>query len=250
MQGTVDLDPAAMDPGAIAAFAPPPPAPKVSKIQPWSSQSSQTGLPTKLDTFLGTSLPSDPAPAPEMAAAPQSGNAVPPEAIAPTKVAPLPPTQFASAAADPDTSWQNDPEVQASSNALQAAAIEFRSLITSLLGGEIDEAPSETGQGGRSAQEAPAHRQPQSPLSPQTIDASQLTQEASFSHNPAKPRLSMPKEVFQQAANVIQSSAEAAQPNTQTHTGTAPAPRVYPFRPLKKIDSVAAVDLPTFPRPT
>ncbi|MEO1210926.1 MAG: hypothetical protein AAFX78_15485 [Cyanobacteria bacterium J06638_20] len=249
--GTTELNPGATtDAGAIAAFAAPPPAPRVPQIQPWSAPNAQRGLPTKLDTFLGTSLPADltpptDLPAPSAAGAPVASttsiNAVP------SNAAPLPPSHLAAADSSADTAWQNDPEVQASSNALQAAALEFRSLITNLLGGEAD--ASSTAADPNPTRQAPSSDQPTHPATAQTVSASQLAQESALPSVPSKPRLSMPKEIFQQAANAVQTATESDAPDLQTHTGTTPAPRVYPFRPLKKIDSVAAVDLPTFPHP-
>lgn len=248
--GTTELDPGATDAGAIAPFAAPPPAPRVPQIQPWSAPNAQRGLPTKLDTFLGTSLPADLTPPPELPTPPATGTpgtSIASTHTAPSNAAPSLPPHLATADPSADAAWQNDPEVQASSNALQAAAMEFRSLITNLLGGEAD--ASSTSADTDPTRQSPSSDQPNHPSTAQTVSASQLAQESALPPVPPKPRLSMPKEIFQQAANAVQSATESGSPDLQTHTGTTPAPRVYPFRPLKKIDSVAAVDLPTFPHP-
>lgn len=250
-QGTAELKSTATDNGAIAAFTAPPPAPRVPKIQPWSAPHTQRGLPTKLDTFMGTSLPAELTP-PEQPTPPHEGSQI--GAMPPANAAPLPPAHLASTNLSADASWQNDPDVRESSNALQAAAMEFRSLITNLLGSEADAAATEAG--AEQPWQAPtASTQPQpndsqtaqTAQTAQTIDAAQLAQESPLPA--AKPRLSMPQEIFQQAANAVKAAAEGEPSDSQTPTGPAPAPRVYPFRPLKKIDSVAAVDLPTFPHP-
>jgi exonuclease VII large subunit len=240
--GTPELDPASVpDQGAIAAFAAPPPAPKVSQIQPWSAQTVPSGLPAKLDHLLGASLPSESTASEHTPAA-----AAAPAPITPFNAAPPPPSHLAPAESAQEN-WQHDPDVQASSNALQAAAMEFRALITNLLSSDADTpAAAATSPSSETPPPVPSEV---ATAQPATINADQLTPATPPPATPAKPRLSMPKEIFQQAANMAQ-AAETAQSDSQTHTGSAPAPRVYPFRPLKKIESVAAVDLPTFPHTT
>jgi len=222
----------------VNPLPPPPLSPKIRQIQPWSS-AADASLPLKLDSLRGRAsvnpnhtAASSPMPTPE-----------PP--LASLDAAPPPPPPAVEPA-------QPDPELQASSNALQAAAAELKSVLANLLQqNEGAEQPRESDVWKDLARMAEVS-------SEDVVRASQTEADEVFANPlpvespPSKPSISMPSEVFQQRGQSQGGIPSFTPPDaeSQARTGNSPAPVVYPFRPLKKIDSLAAVDLPTFPRPT
>jgi len=247
--------------------------PKVRQIQPWSAQASATGLPTKLDGLLGQAL------APDAAEAELAGGHMMEGAIAPHAFdgfdQPIPPdgTPRPLAATERPTA-DVDPELQASSNALQAAAAELQSLLGNLfnpqaegntIGSEVpvagtsiwqnlarlvdispaDSMAEEEAQASQ-AQDPTAGVAPAPPVAPASTVRPTLSMPLDFFRQkgtlPPQPAASSPVAPFQPGNPVPPPTAQAAQPVNGT-----PSPIVYPLRPQKKIDSLAAVDLPSFP---
>ncbi|MBD1909485.1 MULTISPECIES: hypothetical protein [unclassified Leptolyngbya] len=223
-------------PGVIPA---PPLSPKVRQIQPWSS-GDNASLPSKLDVLRGQPLP-----------LPNQPNAAQSAAIAPAPEpytplidgSPIPPLQLPI-----ESTGHADPELQASSGALQAAAEELKSVLTNLL--RQDPVADPTAE--EDVWQDLARLVEVSPedvvRASQAEDVGQFVPPPRVKDPTPKPQLSMPSEVFQQK-NAATRSQPIPPVSPQNPNGTSPAPIVYPFRPLKKIDSLASVDLPSFPRP-
>lgn len=221
-------------PGAMPA---PPLSPKVRQIQPWSSGDNAT-LPSKLDVLRGQPLPLTNQQAVQ-AIAPT------PEPITPTNDGTaLPPTPLVV-----ETNQSDDPELQASSNAIQAAAAELKSVLTNLLRQE----PAAESSAEADVWQDLARLVEVSPedvaRASQAEEVGQFVPPPLLQNSASKPQLSMPSEVFKQK-NAATGSQPIPPVVPQSDSNSAsPAPIVYPFRPLKKIDSLASVDLPSFPRP-
>ena len=246
--------------------------PKVRQIQPWSAQSAATGLPTKLDGLLGQALPAD-------AAEPVPGHieagAIAPHAfdgfdqpILPDGTPPLPRPLTATA----HPAVEPDPELQASSNALQAAAAELQSLLGNFFNPQAEENATDSAAPvtGTSVWQNLARLVDIAPTD-SIEDAGQPSQapdpHAGIAPAPAtpastaRPPLSMPLDFFRQKGTLPPQTATSStvapfQPGNSVPSPTtqaaqpvngAPSPIVYPLRPQKKIDSLAAVDLPSFP---
>lgn len=259
----------AIDPTTIQPSQPQPVAPtllpKVQHIQPWSSQSTAAGLPTKLDGLLGQSLtPDSSAPAPAAPAETSTLDSTPPPPphlmASPDSAATTHQPPEGSAATDTPPP---DPELQATSDALKAASADLNAAIHDAL--KITTASS--GHSPTSAAELKALQDLARMANVSVEDVLQVNQVASSSApdtpepmaSSQRPTLSMPLELFQQTGTQPATGNNSAEPGIQPlnvptpnspdpqPNRATPAPRVYPFRPLKKIDSIAAVDLPKFP---
>jgi len=222
----------------LAAMPAAPLTPKVRQIQPWAS-GPEGNLPPKLDVLRGQPLPT---PSPSIPKATVNGEpAVPAVNVPPVPTSQPTPLNEGEPALDPD--------LQTSSNALQAAAAELKSVLANLL---QPKAEAET------AGEADVWRDlaKLADVSPDDVARASQTEEVNQFLAPPlpgetavpKPHLSMPSEVFQAKASP-QGIPNFVPGETGTQgDGTPPSPVVYPFRPLKKLESLAAIDLPSFPR--
>lgn len=262
-------------------------SPKVPQIQPWSSASGPAGVPIKLDALVGrsgdarvesagsaplaneldesvVSTSDDPSSDASLEAVGDAERSVTPGGIMPT----ADPEQ-----SSPLVSAEMQGELASSAEALQAAASELQSVLESLL--SDPPASDEAG----AAEMALWHDlaklvdvstdevvQAQAATDFSEFEASVPTPPEAASHSAIAPSLATPAPSasssaesrpgvtmpFEAAASHTApdpaSSTPASKPIAPFVAGTSPAPVVYPLRPAKKLESLAAVDLPNFPR--
>ncbi|MGG6294393.1 hypothetical protein ACQ4M4_08220 [Leptolyngbya sp. AN02str] len=215
-------------------------SPKLQTIQPWSTQAGGSQVPSKLDALVNQPAAEEISPTPPVPSKSQ-------EAIAPVGYDAMAYDAYDVAGEEEDVA-----------EAVQSAAAELKSVLDSLLqdppGAEksgttrenlwqdlsklVDMPTEETVEAVEQPISKPSDRP--SSIPPLRFGVDTPPQKV------ARMPLSMPMESPQ--SRPAPAHANAQPPVPIASEGSSPSPIVYPQRPTRKIASLAAVDLPTFPR--
>ncbi|MBW4652805.1 MAG: hypothetical protein KME20_07235 [Kaiparowitsia implicata GSE-PSE-MK54-09C] len=201
-------------------------SPKIHHIQPWTTADGESNLPGKLDALLGKATPPGAFPS----------DLLPPES-----------------ATSLDRAEDAGPLPEPVAHAVQEAASELKSTLDNLLNesdaaGDRPHQPDRAGEGRiredvaeqtqRGSERDTAGDRP-SPVPTAAVPAWQPPADRNRKIAP----LSMPMAEGATPKPLTANPAKVSEP-----VALSVAPIVYPTRPLQKITSLAAVDLPTFPR--